>query len=849
MFRVEVTVDTAETYQTMEGFGTCFITWMTPPEYLSPAFYDRMVYDLGLSIVRCPIPPEFESENDDPDPDNFNWDAFDTGSMETRVAFMKEFQRRGVERFVASLWSPPDWMKTNRNHLHGGFLRADMREEFAEFLAAFAIGARKFWDIDFYSISPQNELQFIEPYNSCVYNPMRLREAVRAISRKFRREQISTRMMIPEEMGFADRFLWFVRATMEDTETREFPGFFCCHTGHGGIRNWERLWGGIQQYGRQLWLTETGGGRRDWPGALALGRSIHDAIVGGNISAWLFWQSTDLVDGDQTRPGYWPARHFARYVRPGAVRVGAESDWDELLVSAYHHDADGTLTAVLINTAQEPAEVRLCWPEKTEVCRLYVSTAADQGALADEWEEAEELSFRLAPGSIATLAAGPDPASIEPSTPPESTREPAIAALAPTPNEPLHRAARTADVEAVRRLLEEGWDVNAANVTGLRPLHRAAYHGDLGVAEILLEAGADPNAPENDGGTPLHIAAQLDHPDQVVAMLQAGANPNAGQEKGRTPLHLAALGGGAESVRRLLAAGGDPNAADRHGWTPLHAAASSPYEGSLAALQALLEAGADYAAVTDDGWTALHAVAANCNTAYRVGPGLVARKAQSLMDAGAGPDARDAARRTALHWAAWMGHTGYSEESRDTVFHTEVVEVLLQGGADPNAADDMGRTPLHYALREGYRPIAAALAAAGADMEAADGKGVTPRDIVPDFVPQPADATRQVKAEAQRAAMEKGRFGRQLRQAAQQDDVEAVQSLIDRGADVNDRDFAGGTALHIAATAGNVGLVRRLLEAGADVSSRDSDGFTPLDKAEQNGHGEVSRMLRDAGAS
>jgi cytohesin len=832
----------------MEGFGACFITWMTPPEYLSPRFYDRMVHDLGLSIVRCPIPPEFEPQNDDPDPDNFNWEAFEKESMDSRIAFMREFQRRGVERFVASLWSPPDWLKTNRNHLHGGFLRADMRDEFAEFLAAFAIGARKFWDIDFYSISPQNELHFIEPYNSCVYNPMRLREAVRAVSRKFRREGIETRLMIPEDMGFADRFLWFVRATMEDEETRDFPGFFCCHGGRGGIENWKRLWGGIESYCRQLWMTETGGDRRDWKGALALARGMHNAIVGGHVSAWIFWQFTHLVDGDRPKPGYWPTRHFARYVRPGAVRVSAESDCDDLLVSAYRHEADGTLTAVLINDADEAAEVRLRWPLETELCRLYVSTDGDGCALTDEWEGASEHSFRLPPGSVATVAASPDLAAIEPSAPPESTREPAIAAFAGTPREPLHRAARVADVDTVRRLLDEGWDVNAANVTGLRPLHRAAYHGDLETVEVLLDAGADPDAPENDGGTPLHIAAQLDHPDQVDAMLQAGANPNAANEKGWTTVHLAALGGGADSVARLLEGGGDPNAAARHGWTPLHAAASSPYEGSLAALEALLGAGADPTAVTDDGRTALHAVGANCNTAYRVEHQLTARKARALMDAGADPDTPDSSGRTPLHWAAWMGHTTYSEESRDTVFYTEAVEALLDGGADPNAADEEGRTPLHYALKEGYEPIAAVLVAAGADMDLADNEGLAPRDIAPDFAPKAPAAPEEQVPEAREGASQKGRLGRELREAAREGDVKEVESLLASGADVNDRDFAGGTALHVAAAAGRVALVRRLLEAGADVQSRDSDGFTPLDKAEQNGHQEVTRMLHDAGA-
>ena len=71
-------------------------------------------------------------------------------------------------------------MKANRRTEDGGVLRPDMREEFAEFLAAYVLLARNNFGIDITAISIQNEPIFVEPYVSATYNPWQLREAVRA---------------------------------------------------------------------------------------------------------------------------------------------------------------------------------------------------------------------------------------------------------------------------------------------------------------------------------------------------------------------------------------------------------------------------------------------------------------------------------------------------------------------------------------------------------------------------------------------------------------------------------------------------------------------------------------------
>ena len=65
--------------------------------------------------------------------------------------------------------------------------------------------------------------------------------------------------------------------------------------------------------------------------------------------------------------------------------------------------------------------------------------------------------------------------------------------------------------------------------------------------------------------------------------------------------------------------------------------------------------------------------------------------------------------------------------------------------------------------------------------------------------------------------------------AAQHDDLQTVQSILDRnqGA-VNERDASGATALHYAAFNGHRRIAKLLVERGADINDRDSEfGATP----------------------
>jgi outer membrane protein assembly factor BamB len=92
-------------------------------------------------------------------------------------------------------------------------------------------------------------------------------------------------------------------------------------------------------------------------------------------------------------------------------------------------------------------------------------------------------------------------------------------------DEELWDAAGRGDVATVRRLIEEGVDVNAKTRYGATALFFAADKAQLGVATLLLEKGADPNVKDTFyGATPLNWAMNHDATEVVLLLVQKGAN-------------------------------------------------------------------------------------------------------------------------------------------------------------------------------------------------------------------------------------------------------------------------------------------------------------------------------------
>src|SRR5690606_35786427 len=84
------------------------------------------------------------------------------------------------------------------------------------------------------------------------------------------------------------------------------------------------------------------------------------------------------------------------------------------------------------------------------------------------------------------------------------------------------------------------------------PLVDAARNGDRAAVRALLGNGADPNAAAPDGSTPVHWAVHRDDLEMLDVLLDAGARPDTLTRYTVAPLTLAAQNGSAALIERLL---------------------------------------------------------------------------------------------------------------------------------------------------------------------------------------------------------------------------------------------------------------------------------------------------------
>ena len=188
---------------------------------------------------------------------------------------------------------------------------------------------------------------------------------------------------------------------------------------------------------------------------------------------------------------------------------------------------------------------------------------------------------------------------------------------------PLLHAVRFGDFERVKKLIEEGADVNLVQKGEGTALVMAIRQNELQIARFLMEKGADPNLGTNNDGHPLWLAARngdielvellvskgvdvnTKFPGDGSALIQASKNGNLAMAKALVrlkadinmgvrgdgnPLIMASKGGHFELVEYLVGLGAAVNQEVKGDETPLINASE---QGHLAIVKFLVEKGAD----------------------------------------------------------------------------------------------------------------------------------------------------------------------------------------------------------------------------------------------------------------
>ncbi|HVS24446.1 MAG TPA: ankyrin repeat domain-containing protein, partial [Gammaproteobacteria bacterium] len=440
-------------------------------------------------------------------------------------------------------------------------------------------------------------------------------------------------------------------------------------------------------------------------------------------------------------------------------------------------------------------------------------------------------------------------------------------------------AAQANDAAQVRQLIQAGADVNAPAADGSTALLLAAYQSNLDVVKALLAAGADPNVANHFAVTPLLQASRYGDEATMEALLKGGADIDKAQREGETPLMAAARAGSVPAVKLLLAHGANPNTAEAL-WDET-ALMWATAEGHLDVVDALLAAGADpnlKARVSEltkrstrtdfpsGGFTAVMWAArdgdeplvrrlveggadiklANADGATPMMLAIINDRfdlAAKLLDLGA--DANDGSLYQAVEmhdattdWRAKDG-TRLRASHANELTALDLIKVLLDHGADPNkpyqaqmhsasmCCDTKANgTPFYRAAVAADVEALKLMTAKGANLEWAPKK--VEKD--PQAPPGPSNAGKTPLMVAMDGGKGVGMAGgpgdiregaaAPFRELSNRNPLDAMQALIDAGANVNAKTPAGDSALHTAAFAGKLDVVRLLAKNGADLNHK-----------------------------
>ena len=235
---------------------------------------------------------------------------------------------------------------TALSQFNDGTANTSALTQFARGLAAFLRGFQNTYDVQFYAISIQNELDFEEFYNSAKYplaaSYVAALDAARAELDQYS-DLASIKIIGPEDVIGDDAYaLWqygsgatendknlkFVQAVEADATAKTALDGFAIH-GYGadGVASaganpqgwdwWANGWtaspaagipanvAGFSSFGLESWMTETSGEDVEWlasstgdggfpdQGAFSVAVELYDALSTGQESAWLYWQLTD----------------------------------------------------------------------------------------------------------------------------------------------------------------------------------------------------------------------------------------------------------------------------------------------------------------------------------------------------------------------------------------------------------------------------------------------------------------------------------------------------------------------------------------------------------------------------
>jgi glucosylceramidase len=395
-----VFVDPTQKFQTMLGIGGALTDAVAETFYKLPkdkqkellaAYYDKKT-GIGFSLARTNIQScDFSSSS-------YSYIKEGDAALKTfdishdkkyRIPFIKEATAAagGKLTLFVSPWSPPAFMKDNNDVLHGGKLKPEFAQSWANFYVKFINEYQKA-GVPVWGLSVQNEPMATQTWESCKFTAEEERDFVKNyLGPTLAKGGMAAKKLIVWDHN---RDLLYQRAStiLEDPAAAKYIwgiGFHWYETWTGAGQNFESTRLTHEAFpDKNLIFTEGCVEKfdfnrlNDWALGERYGLSMINDFNAGTVG-WTDWNILlDEKGGPNhvgnfcfapvhadTRNGsliytnsYYYMGHFSKFIQPGAKRIASVASRDKLLTTAYMNP-DGKIAVVVMNRTDEKIEYSL----------------------------------------------------------------------------------------------------------------------------------------------------------------------------------------------------------------------------------------------------------------------------------------------------------------------------------------------------------------------------------------------------------------------------------------------------------------------------------------------------------
>lgn len=362
----DVYVNWNEEYQVIEGFGcsqACdvygFEVYNFPKrdEVLDLLFSQEN--GIGLSILRAEVGAGLNLPTIEPQDGVWNFDP-SIGD----VWVMNEAKKRGVNKIISTVWSPPVWMKTNNSITNGGRLKSGCYQKYADYLAMYCKKYKEIHGVNINAISIANEPEYAAPWQSCLWSGLEIANFVKNyLKPTFIRENIDSKIVIGETGLAWTEF--FMKPVLNDQAACDAIDIVGGHYYRGSIKPFSLS----KEKGKQIWLTETSdtskGLKVHMDDGVKWGKIIHEFMVTADANAFIYWNGANVQDVNVnlmrmntndntiiTTKRLFALGNFSKFIRPGYKRISAtQNPVSGVYLSAYKDEQTGKFVIVVVNNS------------------------------------------------------------------------------------------------------------------------------------------------------------------------------------------------------------------------------------------------------------------------------------------------------------------------------------------------------------------------------------------------------------------------------------------------------------------------------------------------------------------